>query len=65
MRKSLKMLVLLVVMAVILTICGSAYAATVNEFKDWGVADVQESEGVHTIKLTKNLTDGDPNYHKI
>lgn len=60
MRKSLKMLVLLVVMAVILTICGSAYAATVNNFKDWGVADVQESEGVHTIKLTKNLTDGDP-----
>ncbi len=60
MKKTLRILMLLAIVAIVLIVSGSVYAATTQNFKDWNVADVQEAEGVYTIKLTHDLTDGDP-----
>ena len=60
MNKSLKLLVSLVILALVLIISVSVYAATVQNFKDWGVAEVTQEDEVYTIKLTHDLIDGDP-----
>ena len=60
MKKTLKVLILLAISALILILTNGVYAATVQNFKDWGVAEVTENEGVYTIKLTHDLIDGDP-----
>ena len=59
MKKSLKTVILVAVLAIILLISGTVHAATANDFKDWGVAEVTTAEGVTTIKLTHDLIDGD------
>ena len=60
MKKTLKNLIFLAIIAIVLLMTGSIYAATVNDFSNWGVADVQQSDGVYQIQLTHDLIDGDP-----
>ena len=60
MKKTLRVLMLLAILSVALMVSGSVYAATVTDFDNWNVADVQNQDGVYTIKLTHDLIDGDP-----
>ena len=60
MKKTLRVLILLAISALVLILTNGVYAATVQNFEDCGVAEVTENKGVYTIKLTHDLIDGDP-----